>query len=341
MALLLSRRSFRESVFKRDNYKCVFCGEPAVDAHHIMERRLFPDGGYYLDNGASVCAQHHLECETTEISIEEVLEACGIKTRLTPPHLYRDHCYDKWGNIITESGLRLKGELFHDESVQKILGEGGKLPYFVDYVKYPRTYHLPWSEGVTDDDRVMTDLSHFEGQEVIVSEKMDGECTSMYTDHIHARSIDGASHPSQDYVKGIWSKISYNIPLGWRVCGENTYAVHSIAYDNLEDYFLAFSIWNENNLCLSWDDTVEWCSLLGIKMVPVLYRGIFDEQVVKLCYHSSEWASKEGYVLRLSAEFSYSDFRKCVGKFVRKNHIQTVSHWRTGQRVVANKLKVR
>jgi len=33
---LLTRDEFREGVFKRDNYKCVVCGAPAKDAHHII-----------------------------------------------------------------------------------------------------------------------------------------------------------------------------------------------------------------------------------------------------------------------------------------------------------------
>ncbi len=51
----MTRDDFRNAVFARDNHRCVICGEPAKDAHHILERRLFPDGGYYLNNGASLC----------------------------------------------------------------------------------------------------------------------------------------------------------------------------------------------------------------------------------------------------------------------------------------------
>ena len=78
MDKLLTRDQFREGVFARDHHKCVFCDKPAVDAHHIMERRLWPDSGYYLNNGASVCAEHHMKCESTEISLEQVRDACGI-----------------------------------------------------------------------------------------------------------------------------------------------------------------------------------------------------------------------------------------------------------------------
>lgn len=41
--------------------------------------------------------------------------------------------------------------------------------------KYPRTYHLSSSPGKTSDDKVISDMSEFEGKEVVVTEKMDGE----------------------------------------------------------------------------------------------------------------------------------------------------------------------
>lgn len=69
------------------------------------------------------------------------------------------------------------------------------------YTKYPRTYHLPWSKSCTDDDKVLQNINHFIGKEVIVTEKLDGENTSCYKDHIHARSIDSNNHPSRNWLK--------------------------------------------------------------------------------------------------------------------------------------------
>ena len=100
--------------------------------------------------------------------------------------------------------------------------------------KYPRSPHLPWSEGGTSDDAYLFDTDHFAGKEVVITEKMDGENTSMYRDGIHARSIDGRHHPSRDWVKALHGKICLEIPEGWRLCGENLYARHSIAYEELE-----------------------------------------------------------------------------------------------------------
>ena len=43
-AKLLTRNEFREGVFARDNHTCVVpdCNKEAVDAHHIIERKLCP-----------------------------------------------------------------------------------------------------------------------------------------------------------------------------------------------------------------------------------------------------------------------------------------------------------
>jgi len=330
---LLTRDQFREGVFARDRHKCVLCEAMAQDAHHILERRLFPDSGYYLDNGASVCGPCHIECEKTNISCDRLREIIGIKTPVLPPHFYSDVTYDKWGNIVLPDGKRLRGELFDDPSVQKILSE--KLPDFVNYVKYPRTWHLPWSENVKKDDRIIESLEQFVGKRVIVTVKQDGENTTMYPDYLHARSINSGSHPSRNWVKSLHGKISSNIPDGFRVCGENLYAKHSIHYQNLTSYFQMFSIWNEQNMCHSWDETKEWSALLGLELVPVLYDGIWNEKLIKSfnlkLYEGNEC---EGYVVRLANQFSYRDFKTSVAKFVRKDHVQTHGHWMRSQLVV-------
>jgi hypothetical protein len=278
---LLTRDEFRHQVFERDKHLCVVCKSHAKDAHHILERRLFPDSGYYIDNGASVCDNCHKKSEMTIISCDELRALAGIKQVIMPPHLYPDHQYTKWGDVILDNGMRLRGELFFDESVQKVLKEGLVLSLYTHYVKYPRTYHLPWSPGANSDDRILDDLNNFKNKEVIVTLKMDGENTTMYSDYIHSRSLTENSHPSRNWVKSFHSQIKHNIPEGWRVCGENLFAKHSIEYSNLESFFLCFSIWNEKNICLSWDETVEWASLLGIQMVQPIYRGMFDEKKIK------------------------------------------------------------
>ena len=203
-------------------------------------------------------------------------------------------------------------------------------------VKYPRTYHSPWSLGVTNDDKVIKDTSSFIGNEVVLLEKMDGENTTLSRDYIHARSLDSVDHPSRHWVKGIWGQIRHNIPEGYRICGENLFAKHSIEYNDLPNYFMVFNIWDENNICLSFDETLEWCNLLEIQHVPVLWRGIYDENFIK--NFELDFSKQEGYVVRLTKSFHYDDFEKSVMKMVKKGHVQTDSHWMF-QKVVPNKLK--
>lgn len=104
-------------------------------------------------------------------------------------------------------------------------------------VHYPRTPHLPWSPGATADDVRTTDLSGLAGREVVVTEKLDGENTTLYRDGLHARSLDSAHHPSRAWVKSLHGSVASAIPEGWRVCGENMYARHSLGYDDLDSWF--------------------------------------------------------------------------------------------------------
>jgi len=202
--------------------------------------------------------------------------------------------------------------------------------------KYPRTVHLPWSPGFSDDDLHLETLACFEDNEVVVTEKMDGENTSIYRNYIHARSIDGRHHPSRDWVKQLQAQLSIDIPNGWRLCGENLYARHSIAYENLKSYFYLFAIFNENNFCLSWDDTLEWADLLQVPTPRTLYRGPWSEAAVRSLTPNEEVC--EGYVVRHSGSFHFDDFKKNCAKWVRPGHVQSDSHW-MHQAIVKNKLE--
>lgn len=201
------------------------------------------------------------------------------------------------------------------------------------YYKYPRTLHLPFSKGITNDDKIIKDMSNFYNKEIVITLKYDGENTSMYRDKIYARSIDSKDHPSRHWIKQFHSTIKYNIPNNWRICGENLFAKHSIFYNNLLSYFLGFSVFNENNYCLSWNETLKLFKILNITPVKVLYLGLFNEEYLK----SIDINDEEGYVIRLVDKFHYNDFSNCVAKFVRKDHVQTDKHW-MNKKIIKNKL---
>ncbi|MFB8350059.1 RNA ligase family protein [Streptomyces niveus] len=189
---------------------------------------------------------------------------------------------------------------------------------------YPRTAHVPWSPGVAPDDVRVGGLDGLRGREVVVTEKLDGENTTLYRDGLHARSLDSGHHPSRAWVKALQGRIGGLIPDGVRVCGENLYARHSIAYEDLESWFYGFSVW-DGEWCLGWDETVRVLRGLGIPAAPVLWRGIFDERALRAV--KLDPARQEGYVVRSVEGFGREEFGRRLAKWVRPHHVQTDTHW--------------
>ncbi len=204
--------------------------------------------------------------------------------------------------------------------------------------KYPRTYHFSFSEGATSDDKILKDDNMFEGKMVVISEKMDGENTSIYSNcTFHARSLDSLHKDYHSYLLAKIPTFAYKIPENHRICGEYLYAKHSIYYDSLPDYFMAFGVWKENT-CLSWKDTTKILEDVGLITVPILYEGPFDLEIVKKLAKEVVDRGGEGIVVRNADSFEMNDFSKNVAKFVRKGHVQTDTHWSYSQ-ITPNKLK--
>ncbi|GAA3873504.1 hypothetical protein GCM10022243_43310 [Saccharothrix violaceirubra] len=194
----------------------------------------------------------------------------------------------------------------------------------MERISYPRTPHLPWSPGVSRDDVRVADLGAWAGGEVVVTEKLDGENTTLYRDGSHARSLDSGHHPSRSWVKALQGRVGGFIPVGWRVCGENLYARHSLAYQELDGYFYGFSVWDGDE-CLDWDSTVGFLRGLGIPVPTVLWRGVFDEKMLRRL--KVDTLVSEGYVVRPAAGFGLGDFGRTVAKWVRPAHVRTSTHW--------------
>lgn len=195
--------------------------------------------------------------------------------------------------------------------------------------KYPRTYHLPWSPGVQSDDKVIESLDCFIGKEVVVTEKLDGENTTLYPDYMHARSIDSRHNFTRDWVKRMHCGLKTDIPEGMRFCGENMWAEHAIRYEDnrLSGYFYLYSVWDQD-LCLSYE-YVELCAeACDLPTPQKLYQGVYSEDVLRQISSKLDLSKIEGYVVRSVGEFKEEDFHLNVAKFVRPNHVQqNAEHW--------------
>lgn len=196
-------------------------------------------------------------------------------------------------------------------------------------VKFPRIPHLPWSPGRSGDDVAIQGVDRFCAcPDLIVTEKLDGENTTLYADYFHARSTTYSPHPSRSWLARFHAAIGHEIPKNFRICGENLFAQHSIRYEALPSYFVVFSIFNETS-CLSWDETVAWCNEHGLWTAPVLYRGLWDEERIKGCWTgvSLYGGEQEGYVVRDAGYLATEEYGCRTAKYVRPGHVQTDDHW--------------
>lgn len=199
----------------------------------------------------------------------------------------------------------------------------------MERIKYPRTFHLPFSERAIHDDKILPSLEPFKGQATVITEKYDGENTTIYSDgYVHARSMEHNKHPGRTYVSKVAAQLKGELPEGWRICGENLQARHTIVYENLPDWFLAYSIWDDKNNCLPWVDFCIWCTLLGIHHVRTIKEFFtFDEDEVKKLVEEIRNPGIEGFVIRNRKGFHYNDFSKNVCKFVYKHFVIPAELW--------------
>lgn len=192
--------------------------------------------------------------------------------------------------------------------------------------KYGRTFHLPMSPGATSDDKIMSSLNQLKVEDLVVTEKMDGENTTIHANGSHARSPNSQHHPSRDWLKAFAAIISPQLSEAERIVGENLYARHSISYEALPSFFLGFS-WIVGDEVQAWDQTVSRFAELGICPVPTLYRGPFRNGLFEELAKSLDFNRQEGFVVRIAGAFPESDMPNRIGKYVREGHVQSKHHW--------------
>ena len=208
-------------------------------------------------------------------------------------------------------------------------------------MKYPRTYHLPYSPGATKDDKKLQGewFKYYQGKEIVITAKLDGENIHMSSKDCYARSDGAPTH--SPWSRNIWDPKD---GLYWKVrplilgtnetiYGENLYGEHSIRYNKLTKYFHIFAV-NDGNEWYSWDDVKLIAKWLELPTVPELWRGVVaDENSLKTLvdFYTKEpelyGDTREGVVIRITDSFPIDEFKNNVCKWVRPNHVQTDEHW--------------
>ncbi|MGP3699002.1 RNA ligase family protein [Rhodobacter sp. NSM] len=199
--------------------------------------------------------------------------------------------------------------------------------------KYGRTFHLPISPGATSDDKRMVSLEGLIVEALVITEKMDGENTTIHAGGSHARSPDSRYHPSRDWLKAFAAGVSPQMSESERIVGENLYARHSVSYDRLPSYFLGFA-WIVDEIVQPWDATLARFSELGIQPVPTLYRGAYRDGLLEEIAAALDLDRQEGFVARDARSFPEDEIPRRMGKYVRADHVQSDIHWTKAPTVV-------
>lgn len=289
MAALLTRDAFRDRVFARDRRRCVVCGDAARDAHHLLERRLFADGGYYLDNGVSLCSPHHRDAEATTTSCEALRAAANIDAVVLPPHLHPDRRYDKWGNPVRPDETRLRGELFFEEPVQKALA--ALLHRFLPRCEEPRIPALPWSPRTTDlrADACATG-------EVVAHADPPGPTLVVDATGLYDETGEPAAAPPA--LQELPAQLADLLPIEGRLVGTLVGATLTVT-----------AAWDGRHTCLPWDDTAALADLAGLPLAATLARGPGDRERL-----AAAAATFGPHRVRPAAAFHRAALRRVVGR---------------------------
>lgn len=148
--------------------------------------------------------------------------------------------------------------------------------------KYEKTYRVLVPQISTKGKHFLSspDVSKLLNGNVVITEKMDGANTGIVRRKNEFRlqkrgSLVGESEHAQFGFFKAWSMSNYEklmkIPVNTILYGELMHTVHTIYYDELPDYFLAFAWFDcKTNRYMHWDDLTELCNDIGLHTVPYI-----------------------------------------------------------------------
>lgn len=198
--------------------------------------------------------------------------------------------------------------------------------------KYSKTYHLKSGNRKT---LTKDEANLLLSGTVILEEKMDGANTGIirHKDGFHLQkrgSLVGRSEHPQFQRFHAWARDNfekiYKIPKGWTVYGEWLYAVHTVYYDSLPDYFLVFDIWNGERF-LNLIERIEACAEFGMEFAPIRGAGSFtaDEIIASVPKESQYGDWCEGLVVKRYTKDKY--YRAKVVKPEFQKIMYESDHW--------------
>ena len=215
-----------------------------------------------------------------------------------------------------------------------------------DFIRFPRTPHLAWSGGTKPrDDKVMSPeaVASFLASPVVVEEKVDGANLglSLADDVLRVQHrgdlVDLAMDRDYPRLAG-WleehgREIASIIGPNLVIFGEWCVLRHSVPYDALPDWFLAFDVYDRNHRrFLASDRRDALIERIGLVSVPSVSAGCFTIASLRALIGESRLGPSmmEGVVLRREA----NGWLEARAKLVRPDFLPAdATHWRARRRI--------
>lgn len=219
------------------------------------------------------------------------------------------------------------------------------------FLKYEKTFRVPISQIKVPGKPTLggEELQLLLAEEVEIEEKMDGANVGIirhkdgFALQKRGSLVGQSEHEQFQYFRAWANRMKYDnimsLPVDHILYGELLYAVHSIYYDSLPDYFLVFDILNQKNghwMCRR--EKEGFCLDFGFDIVPLVAEGYFNlENLYKVMPKESAFGKMaEGMVIK-----RYQEKKYLRGKIVKPEFIKTMEesdHW-TKYNIRKNKLR--
>jgi ATP-dependent RNA circularization protein (DNA/RNA ligase family) len=209
------------------------------------------------------------------------------------------------------------------------------------FFKFPRTPHLSWlAKTPCRDDKVLSPAEghDFLDGETTVEEKVDGSNIGFSLDESGTLQVQNrgnyltrGSHPQfQPLWPWIYARrleLTEALRPGLMLFGEWCFALHSVPYDRLPDWFLGFDVYDQTEgRFWSVDRRDPWLVGLGLATVPRLARGRFSMEQLRRLIGTSQFTEEpmEGIYLRRDR----GDWLELRAKMVRAEFVEGMGkHW--------------
>lgn len=222
-----------------------------------------------------------------------------------------------------------------------------------EFYRFPRTPHLAWlGDAEPRDDKLLTDkeVKQLLSGPVRVEEKLDGANLGISVGRDGRLQAQNRSHYLEPRPQGQFSRLpgwlamhydALRQALGERLIlfGEWCAARHSVGYDALPDWYLAFDLYDkESERFRSGERRDRLCAELDITVVPTLSESTTSlPALTGLVEHRTSWFGPnaiEGIVIRRDD----GDWLSIRAKLVSPDFTQAMdTHWRS-RSIVWNRL---